>query len=207
MGNDLFQYERQLWDQGYMHIAGIDEAGRGCLFGDVVAATVIFDRNTYIEGITDSKQLSPTRREALYEEIMERAEAVGIGRVDARSIDQINIRQATRLAMKKAVDSLSKTPDYLLIDAETIDEENILQMSVVKGDQASFSIAAASIIAKVTRDRLCHDWDQMYPEYGLSVHKGYATAKHREAIRLFGPTPLHRKSFLKNIQHTQQTLF
>lgn len=206
MDINLFQYERQLWSQGYTYIAGIDEAGRGCLFGDVVAATVIFSSDDYIEGINDSKKLSPARRASLYDQIMEQAQAVGVGRADAHLIDQINIRQATRLAMKRAVESLSKKPDYLLIDAETV-EGNYSQMSVVKGDQSSFSIAAASIVAKVTRDRLCDEWDQMYPEYGLKHHKGYATAKHREAIQLFGPTPLHRRTFLKNIHHTQQSLF
>lgn len=204
---DLLVYERHCWDQSYRNIAGIDEVGRGCLFGDVVAAAVILPRDMILEDVDDSKKLSPKKREKLYDLIMEQAIAVGIGFVDAQTIDAINIKQATRIAMKKAVDELTVKPDYLLIDAETIDSD-IPQMAVIKGDATSQSIAAASIIAKVTRDRLCQgEWDARYPEYGIAVHKGYATKLHREQIQALGPTPMHRKSFMRNLFVQEQTLF
>lgn len=191
-------HESELWSKGINHIAGIDEVGRGCLFGDVVAASVILPANLQIEGIDDSKKLSPKKRDQLYDIIYKEAIAVGIGRVDVRTIDEINIKQAARLAMKQAVLSMDIKPDILLIDAENIDVP-IDQRSLIRGDSISQSIAAASIIAKVTRDRLCEMWDDLYPEYGINQHKGYATKFHREKIQLHGPTPLHRKSFLGNI--------
>ncbi|MNO71972.1 Ribonuclease HII [compost metagenome] len=205
--NDLLSYEKECWNLSYQHIAGIDEVGRGCLFGDVVAAAVILPQGLIIEDINDSKKLSPKKRDLLYDVIMEQAIAVGVGHVDAQTIDQINIKQATRLAMKIAVEQLSVHPDFLLVDAEKIDLQ-IPQLSVIKGDANSQSIAAASIIAKVTRDRLClGEWNVMYPEYGIAVHKGYATKMHREQIQLLGPTPMHRKSFMKNLFVQEQTLF
>jgi ribonuclease HII len=204
---DLLKYEREYWQAGYSHIAGIDEVGRGCLFGDVVAAAVILPQGLVLEDVNDSKKLSAKKREKLYDLIMEQAIAVGIGSVDAATIDQINIKQATRRAMKQAVEQLSIQPEYLLIDAEKVDVP-IPQLSVIKGDATSQSIAAASIVAKVTRDRLCQgEWDARYPEYGIAVHKGYATKLHREQLLALGPTPMHRKSFMRNLFVEEQTLF
>ncbi|EOS56565.1 ribonuclease HII [Paenibacillus barengoltzii] len=205
--DDLLKYEREYWQAGYSHIAGIDEVGRGCLFGDVVAAAVILPQGLVLEDVNDSKKLSAKKREKLYDLIMEQAIAVGIGSVDAATIDQINIKQATRRAMKQAVEQLSIQPEYLLIDAEKVDVP-IPQLSVIKGDATSQSIAAASIVAKVTRDRLCQgEWDARYPEYGIAVHKGYATKLHREQLLALGPTPMHRKSFMRNLFVEEQTLF
>ncbi|CAM3355056.1 ribonuclease HII [Marinicrinis lubricantis] len=202
----MLSYEQELWNRGLVHIAGIDEVGRGCLFGDVVAAAVVLPSSFVCEDIQDSKKLSEKKRDALYDIIQEQALAIGIGRVAAEEIDRINIKQAARLAMQKALRQMEIVPDYLLIDAERI-ETDIPQLSIVKGDSLSQSIAAASIIAKVTRDRLCVHWDQLYPQYGIAKHKGYATKEHREAIRTYGPCPLHRTSFLNNILAEQQTLF
>jgi ribonuclease HII len=202
----MLDYEQDLWDKGLQHIAGIDEVGRGCLFGDVVAAAVILPRGLVIEGMNDSKKLSEKKRDELYDAIMEQALSVGVGQVDAAAVDEINIKQAARLAMKQAVEQLSIVPDYLLIDAEKIDSA-LPQLSIIKGDQLSQSIAAASIVAKVTRDRMCLQWDLEYPEYGIALHKGYATKIHRENIIQYGISPLHRRSFLGNIINTQQTLF
>ncbi|RUT28180.1 ribonuclease HII [Paenibacillus zeisoli] len=204
---DMLTYEKQYWRENFRHIAGIDEVGRGCLFGDVVAAAVILPQDLLIEGVTDSKKLSEKKREMLYETIIEQAVAVGVGFADADTIDRINIKQATRLAMKQALEQLSVTPDYLLIDAEKVDSD-IPQMAVIKGDALSQSIAAASIVAKVTRDRLCQgEWEAMFPEYGIAVHKGYATKLHREQILTLGATPMHRKSFMRNLFVRQQELF
>jgi ribonuclease HII len=202
----LLEFETRLWDVGLVHIAGVDEVGRGCLFGDVVAAAVILPARLQLLGVDDSKKLSEKKREISYELVLREAAAWGIGRVDAEHIDRINIKQAARLAMRKAVEQLSIVPEQLLIDAERIDL-GIAQTPIIKGDQLSQSIAAASIVAKVTRDRLCLEWDRMYPEYGISIHKGYATKLHRERIKELGPTPLHRQSFLKNIYNEQLELF
>ena len=204
---DLLKYEREYWQAGYPHIAGIDEVGRGCLFGDVVAAAVILPKGLRIEGVTDSKKMSEKRREYIYEIIMEKAVAVAIGTVDVPTIERINIKQAARLAMKRAIESLPAIPDYALIDAETVDVP-VHQLSIIRGDEQSQSIAAASIVAKVTRDRLCQgEWDARYPEYGIAVHKGYATKLHREQLLALGPTPMHRKSFMRNLFVEEQTLF
>lgn len=200
----MLTHEKNLWDKGYKLIAGIDEVGRGCLFGDVVAASVILKPNVVIEGINDSKKLTASKREELFEIIYQNAIAIGIGKIDATKIDEINIKQASRLAMLHAVNDMKIKPDYLLIDAEKIDVD-LPQMSIIKGDATSQSIAAASIIAKVTRDRMCELWDKEYPNYGIKQHKGYATKLHREMIKLYGPTILHRQSFLGNIM--QQDLF
>ncbi|WP_431523608.1 ribonuclease HII [Paenibacillus pabuli] len=204
---DLLLHEREYWESGFERIAGIDEVGRGCLFGDVVAAAVILPRDLILEGVNDSKKLTEKKREALYDVIMEKALSVGVGFADAETIDRLNIKQATRLAMKRAVEALDGVPDYLLVDAEKVDV-NVPQVSIIKGDANSQSIAAASIIAKVTRDRLCKDeWETLYPEYGLSIHKGYATKFHREQIMALGATPMHRRSFLGNLLGEQHTLF
>ncbi|WP_166238014.1 ribonuclease HII [Paenibacillus turpanensis] len=202
----MLQYEQELWERGLTSIAGVDEVGRGCLFGDVVAAAVILPAGLVLEGVNDSKKLSEKKREQLFETIMEQADAVSIGRVDCSVIDRINIKQASRLAMKKAVEGLRIRPGYLLVDAEKIDTD-IEQLAVIHGDALSQSIAAASIIAKVTRDRLCLQWDAQYPQYGLGSHKGYATKEHRQALLEYGPSPLHRQSFLGKLFAEQQELF
>ncbi|WP_442600964.1 ribonuclease HII [Paenibacillus sp. KN14-4R] len=202
----MLEHEKMLWDQGVKYIAGVDEVGRGCLFGDVVAAAVILPQGLVIDGIDDSKKLSPKKREIAYDRIVEEAIAIGLGIVDVDTIERINIKAASRLAMKKAVEQLEQIPDFVLVDAETIDT-TIDQMALIHGDAISQSIAAASIIAKVTRDRMCLQWDFAYPEYGIALHKGYGTKLHREKIIEFGPTPLHRPTFLRNILHQQGELF
>lgn len=204
---EMLRYEQDCWQKNYKYVAGIDEVGRGCLFGDVVAAAVILPTGLVLEGVTDSKKLTDKKREVCYDLIMENALAVGIGTVDAKVIDEINIKQAARLAMKKAVQALSLQPDYLLVDAEKVDLP-LPQLAIIKGDAISQSIAAASIIAKVTRDRLCRgEWEAKYPEYGIAIHKGYATKLHREQIIVLGPTDMHRRSFLGNLLVQQPTLF
>ncbi|MFD1774350.1 ribonuclease HII [Paenibacillus rhizophilus] len=207
MDIDMLFYEKEVWEQSYFRIAGVDEVGRGCLFGDVVAAAVILPEGLIIEGVDDSKKLTAKKRETLFELIMEQALAVGVGHVDSSRIDEINIKQASRLAMKKAVEGLGILPDYMLIDAEKIDLP-LPQQAIIKGDANSQSIAAASIVAKVTRDRLCEGlWEDLYPDYGIAIHKGYATKLHRERIVTLGPTPMHRRSFLGRILAEQTTLF
>lgn len=183
----MLEHEK-VWEQGFSLVAGIDEVGRGCLFGDVVAAAVILPQGYVLEGVNDSKKLSEKKRDTLYEQIMNEAIAVGVGIVDVDKIEAINIKQAARLAMKMAVEQLSQMPDYLLVDAENVDLD-IPQTAIIHGDALSQSIAAASIIAKVTRDRMCVDWDDQYPEYGLAVHKGYATKHHRNAFALWSDGP------------------
>ena len=193
----MLTYENELWSQG-LAVAGVDEVGRGCLFGDVVAAAVILPQGCELEGVDDSKKLTEKRREELLPGIEKTAVAIGIGRVDAATIDRINIKQAARLAMKQAVEALPAAPGHLLVDAESVDVP-LPQTAIIHGDALSLSIAAASIVAKVTRDRLCLEWDMMYPEYGVAVHKGYATKLHRERLLLYGPSPMHRRSFLKKL--------
>ena len=200
-------FEGELWAQGLTAVAGVDEVGRGCLFGDVVAAAVILPVGLVLDEVNDSKQLNEKKRDRLYELIVTEAIAWSVARVDAMKIDEINIRQASRLAMKQAVLGLGVSAEHLLVDAEIVDVP-LPQTAIIKGDALSQSIAAASIIAKVTRDRLCADvWDKLYPGYGIAAHKGYATKTHREAIAELGPTPLHRRSFLGNIMAEQQLLF
>ncbi|WP_079408686.1 ribonuclease HII [Paenibacillus ferrarius] len=194
----MLAYEKQMWEQGFSFVAGIDEVGRGCLFGDVVAAAVVLPKGYVLEGVNDSKKLSEKKRDYLYEQIQLEALAVGVGIVDVAQIEAINIKQAARLAMKQAVDQLKITPDYLLVDAETVDVD-LEQTAIIHGDALSQSIAAASIIAKVTRDRMCVEWDDQYPEYGLAIHKGYATKHHRDMLLRYGPTPLHRKLFIRKV--------
>jgi len=177
-----------------MHIAGLDEAGRGALFGPVVAAAVILNPKRRIVGLDDSKKLPADRRTQLAERIREHALAWAVAEVDAQRIDAWNIYQASRQAMSAALQQLSIVPDYLLIDAMQLDVL-IEQKSIIKGDARSVSIAAASILAKTHRDTRMEEWDALYPQYGLARHKGYATPDHLEALRLHGPTPLHRYSF------------
>lgn len=192
-------FENEGYQKGYTYIGGIDEAGRGPLAGPVVAAVVVFKPGTKIEGINDSKKLSEAKRDELFDIIKEQALDYGIGIVQKDEIDEYNILNATYMAMKKAINCLKKTPDYLLVDAAHVPDINIDQKSIIKGDSKSISIAAASILAKVTRDSLMYEYDKMYPEYGFASHKGYGTDQHYKAIREHGITPIHRKSFLKNI--------
>ncbi|SCP95438.1 ribonuclease HII [Anaerobium acetethylicum] len=191
------EYERKYGE--YRYICGIDEAGRGPLAGPVVAGAVILPEDCDILYINDSKKLSEKKREELYDIIMEKAVAVGVGYASPQRIDEINILQATYEAMKNALKELGVQPDILLNDAVTIPGIEILQVPIIKGDAKSISIAAASIIAKVTRDRLMKQYDEIMPEYGFRDHKGYGSQAHMEAIRVHGPSPIHRNTFLKNL--------
>lgn len=188
-------YERACRQRGYTQIAGIDEAGRGALAGPVVAAAVILPAACQIEGLTDSKLLTPNQRETLVEKIHSAAISVGIGSVDNRTIERINILQAALLAMQNAVEQLTSKPDYLLVDGSKLPDIDISGEAIPKGDRLSFSIAAASVIAKTTRDRLMVEFDETYPNYGFRQHKGYPTVQHRQAIEQFGVTAIHRRTF------------
>ncbi len=193
----MFRYEREYCDFAY--ICGIDEVGRGPLAGPVVAGAVILPKNCDILYLNDSKQLSEKKREELYDVIMKEAVATGLGYVAPERIDEINILQATYEAMRQAIDNLSVKPDLLLNDAVTIPLVDIRQIPIIKGDAKSASIAAASIIAKVTRDRLMVQCDSIFPEYGFAANKGYGAQIHVEALKKYGPCPIHRRSFIKNI--------
>src|SRR6202795_4057748 len=188
------RFERAARHLGWLRIAGLDEAGRGALFGPVVAAAVILNPKRRIVGLDDSKKLPAERRTELAERVHEHALAWAVAEIDAQRIDAWNIYQASRQAMTAALEQLSIQPDYLLIDAMQLDVP-IEQKSLIKGDARSVSIAAASILAKTHRDARMEEWDAVYPQYGLARHKGYATADHLEALRQHGPTPLHRHSF------------
>lgn len=191
----LYFYEHKLYQRGYRRIAGIDEAGRGPLAGPVIAAAVILPPDFFIAGLNDSKKLSSKKREGLYEVIMNSALAVGIGRAEPQEIDRLNILQADYLAMKRAVNALPLQPDYLLVDGNGTPETEFPCVPVIGGDRLSASIAAASIIAKVARDREMDDWDKKYPEYQFAKHKGYGTELHVKALEKYGVCPIHRKSF------------
>lgn len=193
----LKEFEYKYWDT-YPNIGGIDEVGRGPLAGPVVTACVILPRDCDILYINDSKKLSAKKREALYEEIMEKAVSVSIGVVSEQRIDEINILQATYEAMRQAIDESKVMPDILLNDAVTIPQVTIPQVPIIKGDAKSISIGAASIIAKVTRDRMMVEYDSIYPEYGFASNKGYGSAEHIEALKKYGPCPIHRRSFIGN---------
>ncbi len=195
---EMSVYEKEYEKYGY--VCGIDEAGRGPLAGPVVAAAVILPKDEKILFVNDSKKLSEKKREALFEEIKTKAVSYGIGIVDHNIIDEMNILQATYEAMRIAVSKLNPEPDVCLNDAVTIPDLNRLQVPIIKGDAKSVSIAAASILAKVTRDRLMKGLAEDYPEYGFEKHKGYGTKAHMDAIRQHGPSPVHRKTFLKNIE-------
>jgi len=188
------RYEKTAWASGAAMVAGVDEVGRGSLFGPVVAAAVILDRSYRVRGLRDSKLLLPERRELLAPRIREHTIAWAVAAVDAARIDQINIYQASRLAMREAVMRLQPAADHLLIDAMRLDCE-LPQHAIIHGDALSASIAAASILAKVERDRMMCEWDAVFPEYGLASHKGYSTPQHLAALEKYGPTPLHRQSF------------
>lgn len=191
------RFEREYESMGY--ICGIDEVGRGPLAGPVVAGAVILPKDCQILYLNDSKQLSPKKREELYDVIMAEAVSVGLGFVAPKRIDEINILQATYEAMREAIGKLSPKPDVLLNDAVTIPGVAIRQVPIIKGDAQSVSIAAASIVAKVTRDRLMVQYDEVFPEYGFAANKGYGAAAHIEALRKYGPSPIHRRSFIKNL--------
>ncbi len=193
----LKKYERLYWDE-YDYICGIDEVGRGPLAGPVCAGAVILPKDCDILYINDSKKLSESMREKLYEEIYDKAVAVGIGLVYPETIDEINILQATYEAMRQAISQLDVAPELLLNDAVTIPGVDVKQVPIIKGDAKSISIGAASIVAKVTRDRLMVEYDKLMPEYGFAKNKGYGTADHIEALKKYGPTHIHRKSFIQN---------
>lgn len=191
----ILKYESRLWRQGCDLVAGVDEAGRGPLAGPVVAAAVILPKALYIPEVYDSKSLSPSKREILFERICEVAISIGIGVVDNHEIDRINILQASLKAMKMAVENLSPQPDFVLVDGIHLPDLPIRCMAIKKGDRLSLSIASASIIAKVTRDRMMVDFDRIYPQYGFAKNKGYPTPQHYKALSEHGPCPIHRRSF------------
>ena len=192
----LYQFENEAYKQGFNLIAGVDEAGRGSLVGAMTVAAVILPKNLYLERLNDSKKISAHIRENLCEEIKKNSLAYSCVEVSIEEIDEYNIYQATIRGMKKAVESLAIQPEFVLTDAMKVDfGEKIKTRSIVHGDALSASIAAASIIAKVTRDKLADDWSEIYPEYGFEHNRGYGTKAHFEAIKNFGPTPIHRKTF------------
>ena len=192
-----FDLEFEYTAKGYTVIAGTDEAGRGPLCGPVCAAAVILDPNVEIPGLNDSKKLTEKKREALYPLIMEKALSYGIAFASVEEIDELNILNASQLAMRRAVAMLTPTPDLVLVDGNVARDFPMDTVKVIKGDSISPSIAAASILAKVTRDRLCEELDKEYPKYGIAAPKGYPTKAHRDAVREHGPSPIHRRSFLK----------
>lgn len=193
---NMLSFENRARQEGYSFIAGVDEAGRGPLAGPVVAAAVILPEGLLIEGINDSKKLSETKREALFDIITDKAITYGIAAVDEKSIDEINILNATKKAMTEAISQLKPMPDCILLDAVKLENISAKQVPIIKGDSLSLNIAAASILAKVTRDRIIKEYDYKYPEYGFSVHKGYGTPQHISAIKKLGLCPIHRISFI-----------
>lgn len=195
----LKEIEKYLYEKGFQKIAGIDEAGRGPLAGPVVVAGVIMPQDSMIEGVNDSKKVSEKKREKLYDLILEQAIRYSVAIIGQDVIDEINILNATKQGVTKVVEGLEVKPNLILVDALThIDTKGIPYDSIVKGDAKCYNIAAASIIAKVTRDRIMRQWDEDYPQYGFAQHKGYGTAKHIEAIKEYGLCPIHRRSFTKN---------
>ena len=195
----LWEYEKGLKAQGYKLVAGVDEAGRGPLAGPVYAAAVILKEDAVIDGINDSKKLTEKKREELFDKIIENSIAYSIASVDEKIIDEINILNATHMAMNNAVDNLSQKADFVLIDGNSIKNMATPHQTVVKGDAKSISIAAASILAKVARDRYITKMAEEYPQYGFEKHKGYGTKAHNDAILEHGPSPIHRKTFLKKL--------
>lgn len=195
----LKEIEKDLYQKGFKNICGIDEAGRGPLAGPVVIAGVIMPKDSMIEGVNDSKKVSEKKREKLYDQIIEEAISYSVAIVGQDVIDDINILNATKQGVTEVVDGLYVKPELILVDALThINTRGIPYDPIIKGDAKCYNIAAASILAKVTRDRIMRQWDEVYPEYGFINHKGYGTAKHIEAIKQYGLTPIHRKSFTKN---------
>lgn len=199
MEKDWLKYEKEAFSLGYTNICGVDEAGRGPLAGPVCAAAVILPRNHIIEDVNDSKKLSEKKREMLFDVIKNQALSYSIAFATVEEIENLNILEATMLAMKRAVKGLNITPDFVMVDGNKCPEIDIKCESIVKGDANSMSIAAASILAKVSRDRLCYEYAKQYPQYSFDKHKGYGTKLHIEMIRKYGPCPIHRKSFLKKI--------
>ena len=196
---NLKKEENKLYEKNIKLICGIDEAGRGPLAGPVVVGAVILPENSFIEGVNDSKKVSEKKREKLYEEIVKKSIDYSVGIVDQKNIDEINILNATKLGVKLALEGLKQKPEIIMVDAlNNIDTLGIPYISVIKGDAKNYCIAAASIIAKVTRDRIMREWDEVYPAYGFAKHKGYGTAEHIRIIKEIGPCILHRKSFIKN---------
>lgn len=198
---ELKKIEEEIYlkNPNFKYICGIDEAGRGPLAGPVVIAAAIMPRNSMIEGVNDSKKVSEKKREELYEIITKEAISYGVGIIDQKEIDRINILNATKEGLTMAVKELNPRPDLIIVDALTkIDTDGIPYQSIIKGDATCYSISAASIIAKVTRDRIMRQWDEIYPQYGFAKHKGYGTAEHIKALKEYGPCPLHRESFIKH---------
>ena len=198
--NELKKIENEIYEKEHVeYICGIDEAGRGPLAGPVVVASVIMKPDSFIEGVNDSKKVSEKKREKLYEQIIEEAVSYSVGIIDQNEIDEINILNATKKGLTESIKGLKVKPERIIVDAlDKIDTCGIPYMSIVKGDAKCYSIAAASIIAKVTRDRIMRQWDEVYPMYGFARHKGYGTAAHIAAIKEYGLCPLHRRSFTKN---------
>lgn len=192
-----YSFELAARDAGYRHVCGIDEAGRGPLSGPVVAAACVLEPGTEIPGLNDSKKLTPKKRDLLYDLVIERATDFAVGFATPEEVDSINILNATMLAMRRAIAALKEPADYALVDGNRIRDYPIPARAIIKGDSLSMSVAAASILAKVTRDRLCLEDDRQYPMYGFAKHKGYGTAEHIAALRTYGPCPIHRKTFLK----------
>ena len=196
---DLWLYEHAAFADGFELVCGVDEAGRGPLAGPVCAAAVILPKDVQIDGLNDSKKLTDKKRRELFDVITQNAVSYGIAMASEREIDEINILQATFLAMQRAIDKLDVRPDLALIDGNRAKDFGLPVRTIVKGDSLSASIAAASILAKVTRDRLMEELDEAYPQYGFAVHKGYGTKRHYEALREYGPCPIHRRTFLKKL--------
>lgn len=196
---DWLDFENEAYNEGYSCVCGVDEAGRGPLAGPVVAAAVVLPKGVVIDGVNDSKKLSEKKREALFDVIKEQCLAYGIGMADASEIDEINILNATFLAMKRAVEAMDIKPDLLLVDGNRYPKTGIDEKIIIKGDAKSASIAAASILAKVTRDRMMKEYDKQYPQYLFAKHKGYGTKLHYEMIEQNGVSPIHRRTFLKKV--------
>lgn len=207
MSHPSLRYERKLWRAGVNVVAGVDEAGVGPMAGPVVAAAIIFAPEVFIKGVNDSKQLAAERRAELYPEIQARARAVGVGIAYPGEIDELNIFWATMAASERALLALAPEPEHVLVDGRLIPELKLPQTKIVGGDRKSFCIAAASIIAKVTRDRMMVEYDADYPDYGFARHKGYCTADHFAALARLGPTPIHRRSFAPVWEAAQRRLF
>jgi ribonuclease HII len=201
------RYERRFWKSGLAAIAGVDEAGVGPMAGPVVAAAVIFEPESFIKGVHDSKQLTPEKREELYPLIRARALTVGVGIAQVSEVDELNIYWASMLASERALAALMRLPDHVLVDGRLIPNLKLPQTKIVGGDRKSFCIAAASIIAKVTRDRIMLEYDAEYPGYGFASHKGYCTADHFATLELLGPSPIHRRSFAPVMEAAQRRLF
>lgn len=207
----MLKIEQQLWDNGYKYIACIDEVGRGCLAGSVVTCAIIMPKGLLIEGVNDSKKLTAKKREELFDIILNSCLAFGIGELDCKKVDEYNIKNATKLAMVQAIENLKDkdgnklVPDYVIVDAEKLDI-SIPQSNIIHGDANCHGIAAASIIAKVTRDRQLDELHKLYPEYKLNKNKGYGTKDHIEALLEYGPTEIHRRTFIKKILNRNEQL-